>query len=75
MTYSDIKRKVFVTYSYLDDQTVGRFLNRWTYREGVFVPKVLGVSDKDDFIDSANPDYVMSQIHEDISVILQSRSF
>jgi hypothetical protein len=41
---------------------VDAFIDQWATRQGVFIPKALGVSNNDDFIDSTNPEYVMSQI-------------
>jgi hypothetical protein len=58
------KRKVFITYSHFDELTVSQFINYWAYHEEVFIPKALGVRDNDNFIDSDNPDYVMSQIRQ-----------
>lgn len=58
------KRNVFVSFFQGDRTEVDAFINRWAYREGVFTPKVLGVSGNDDFINSDNPEYVMSRIRE-----------
>lgn len=41
-----------------------QFLDRWATREQVFIPKVLGVTSGDDFIDSSNADYVMGRIRD-----------
>jgi hypothetical protein len=43
---------------------VDDFVDKWAYREDIFTPKVLGVSSNDDFINSDNPEYVMSKIRE-----------
>ncbi len=64
MTYYDIKRKVFISLHQKDRNEVDNFIERWANREGVFIPKALGVSDNDDFINSTNPEYVMSKIRE-----------
>ncbi len=41
----DIKRKVFISFHQKDRKEVDDFIERWADREGVFIPKVLGVSD------------------------------
>ena len=58
------RRKVFVSYCQRDRTEVESFVKRWTETEQVFIPKALGISDTDDFIDSDNPDYVMGQIRK-----------
>ncbi len=55
-------RTVFVSFSHLDQQSVDDFIVTWTENERVFIPKILGVGDEDDFINSDNPEYVMAQI-------------
>ena len=62
MPYYGTKRKVFISFHQKDRREVDDFIDRWAVREGLFIPKALGVSDNDDLIDSGNPDYVMSQI-------------
>jgi hypothetical protein len=64
MAYTGIKRKLFITYSHLDEPSVAQFINYWAYREGVFIPKALGVQDADDFINSNDTEYVMSRIRQ-----------
>ncbi len=64
MPYGGIKRKVFVSYSHLDDSIVEGFVNSWAYRENVFIPKVVGVRDTDNFINSDDTEYVMSKIRD-----------
>jgi|SRR5215216_429883 len=59
-----LRRKVFVSYSHLDEKAVKNFIERFSGPTGVFIAKALGVSDKDDFINSTNTDYVMSKIRE-----------
>ena len=58
-----IKRDVFIS-SFHDgnQQEVDEFIYRWAKLEGVFTPKALGTFHNDDFIDSDNTDYVMSEI-------------
>lgn len=58
------KRKVFISFFQGDRKEVDEFIDRWANREGVFIPKVLGVSGNEDFINSNNPEYVMSQIRD-----------
>lgn len=60
----DTRRKVFVSYHHGDEVEVKNFIKHWTETNKVFIPRMLGVSDEDDFIDSDDPDYVMSQIRE-----------
>ena len=59
-----MSRKVFVSFHQKDRKEVDDFIEIWATRQGVFIPKVLGVSDNDDFINSTNPEYVMSKIRE-----------
>tara|TARA_Y100000296_G_C5068480_1_gene203599 strand:- start:67 stop:606 length:540 start_codon:yes stop_codon:yes gene_type:complete len=56
------KRKVFISHYKGDRKAVDDFINKWTKDNDVFTPKVLGASDNDDFIDSTDTAYVMSQI-------------
>lgn len=55
------KRKCFVSYYSGDALEVNRFLA--DFRD-VFIPKVIGVSDGDAFINSEDSDYVMGKIRE-----------
>ena len=59
MTYSGVRRKVFLSHYGGDRAAVGRFIDKWS---SVFIPKQLGVYTNEDFINSDNGDYVMSQI-------------
>lgn len=54
-----IRRKVFISYFHADQEEVEEFIDEW---EDVFIPKAIGVSDIEDFIDSNDPAYVMTQI-------------
>lgn len=56
------QRKVFVSYSHLNQVEAERFVGQFSGPNGVFIAKALGVSDRDDFIRSDNPAYVMQQI-------------
>lgn len=53
------RRKCFISYFSEDIDQVREFLKDYG---DVFIPKEIGVSDADDFIDSTNTDYVMSKI-------------
>ncbi len=56
-----IRRIVFVSHSHLHETETKQFLQDF---RGVFVEKHIGVSDRDDFIASTDPDYVMRRIRE-----------
>lgn len=59
------KRKVFISYHHDDQREVDEFIDRFAYREGVFIPKMLGTGGiENDLINSTNPVYVMSQIRQ-----------
>lgn len=60
----DIRRKVFISHYKDDKDEVEAFIDKFCDVEQVFIPKVLGANDNDDFIKSTNTDYVMSQIRE-----------
>ncbi|MBI4825212.1 MAG: TIR domain-containing protein [Nitrospirae bacterium] len=64
MSLYGISRKVFISFHQKDRGEVDDFIKRWANREGVFIPKALGASDNDDFVNSTNPEYVMSRIRE-----------
>jgi hypothetical protein len=65
MPYYGTKRKVFISFYQGNRQEVDDFIDHWASREGIFIPKALGASyDQDDFINSDNPEYVMSQIRD-----------
>jgi homoaconitase/3-isopropylmalate dehydratase large subunit len=57
------KRDVFIS-SFHDGngQEVDDFIYRWAHVGGVFTPKAIGTFHNDDFINSDNPEYVMSEI-------------
>ncbi|HEX5763763.1 MAG TPA: TIR domain-containing protein [Solirubrobacterales bacterium] len=56
------RHKCFLSYHAQDAAEVVTFLEDFGH---VFIPRVIGVSDEDDFIDSANTDYVMDSIREE----------
>jgi hypothetical protein len=55
------RHKCFVSFHHADDSEAASFIDHF---EDGFIPRVLGVSDEDDFIDSTDTDYVMEQIRE-----------
>jgi hypothetical protein len=55
------RHKCFVSFHHADEMDAERFIDDF---EKAFYPRVLGVSDEDDFIDSDDTDYVMDQIRE-----------
>ncbi len=55
------RHKCFVCYHHDDQTEVETFLDSY---EAAFIPRVLGVSDEDDFIKSTDTDYIMDQIRE-----------
>lgn len=56
-----VRRKCFVSYYGGDTTAVDKFIEDFG---DIFIPKVIGTSDGDDFINSNNSDYVMSKIRE-----------
>ena len=56
------KRKVFISFYQKDRLEVDAFIHQWTIVEGVFIPRALGTYDNEDFINSDDTEYVMSQI-------------
>jgi len=54
-----IRRKVFISHFKGDRNEVDAFINCFN---AVFIPKVLGANDNDDFINSADTNYVMQHI-------------
>jgi hypothetical protein len=57
-----IRRNVFISSFHADREEVDDFLERWGTIEKVFTPKALYTYDNEDFINSSNTDYVMSEI-------------
>lgn len=55
------RHKCFLSYHSDDAGEVIDFIDQFGH---VFIPKVIGVSDEDDFIDSEATDYVMNRIRE-----------
>jgi len=59
-----VRRKVFISHYSGDRVEVDEFIDRFANREDVFMPRVLGANDNDEFIESNNPEYVMTQIRQ-----------
>jgi len=64
MIYQGIKRRVFISHYGGDKNEVDAFIDNFANKQGVFTPYVLGANDNDDFINSTDTDYVMTQIRE-----------
>lgn len=64
MVYNKIRRKVFISHYKGDRDEVDAFINEFGIQKKVFHPYVLGANDNDEFIDSTNPIYVMTQIRK-----------
>jgi len=64
MPYYGTRRKVFFSFHHGDQTEVEDFIYNWSEKENVFIPRALGTFDNDNFINSNNPDYVMSQIRQ-----------
>lgn len=61
MTCHGTRHKVFISHYKGDLKEVDNFVKRF---EKVFIPYILGANDNDDFINSSNPEYVMTQIRK-----------
>lgn len=55
------RRKCFISHYSADKIEVDKFIEDFS---DIFIPKAIGVTNGDDFIDSDDPDYVMSRIRE-----------
>ena len=55
------RRKCFVAYHAADSAGVAEFVDKFG---AVFIPKVIGVSDSDPFVESEDTDYIMDKIRE-----------
>lgn len=60
-TTEPIRRVVFISHSHLHESETKQFLKDF---QGVFSPRLIGARNQDDFIESADPDYVMRRIRE-----------
>lgn len=59
--YNNIRRTVFISHYKGDRKEVDDFIRRFS---SVFIPKVLGANDNDEFINSRDTDYVMNCIRK-----------
>jgi hypothetical protein len=64
MAYTGIKRRVFISHYSDDNKEVDAFIETFANQEKVFTPYVLGANENDDFINSTDTDYVMTQIRK-----------
>ena len=64
MVDEPMRRKVFISHYKGDRKAVDAFIKKWTDEQRVFIAKALGTFDNEDFINSTNTDYVMSQIRK-----------
>ncbi|WP_216628288.1 TIR domain-containing protein [Paenibacillus germinis] len=64
MAYRGLRRKVFISHYKGDRNEVDAFIQKFANEEKVFLPYVLGANDNDEFINSSNPEYVMTQIRK-----------
>ncbi len=55
------RHKCFLSYHAADADEVEAFLDDFGH---VFIPRTVGVTEEDDFIDSSNTDYIMDRIRE-----------
>ncbi|WFE47090.1 TIR domain-containing protein [Verrucosispora sp. WMMD1129] len=55
------RRKCFISYHHADQAEVEEFVESFGH---LFIARIIGVSDEDDFIDSKDTDYVMDCIRE-----------
>jgi hypothetical protein len=61
MSYTDVRRKVFISYHH-GDQAEAEQLVRRCEQLKLFIPRMLNASYAEDLINSNNPEYVMAQI-------------
>jgi hypothetical protein len=60
-TVTAVRHKCFLSYHSIDAEEVLRFVDAY---DGVFIPKAIGVSEDDPYIESDDVDYVMQRIRE-----------
>jgi hypothetical protein len=56
-----VRHKCFISFHQADEDEVVHFIETF---EEVFIPRVLGVSDEDEFVDSSDTNYVLRAIRE-----------
>lgn len=59
-----VRRKCFISYYHADREEMNDFVSDFDHADDCFIARGLGQEMTDDIIDSANPDYVMSQIRK-----------
>ena len=64
MAWSGIKRRVFISHYKGDKLEVENFIETFANQLQIFTPYVLGANNNDDFIESNNPEYVMTRIRQ-----------
>ena len=64
MPWSGVRRRVFISHYSGDRTEADAFVERFANQLRIFTPYVLGANANDDFINSTNTDYVMTQIRE-----------
>lgn len=64
MTYTGVKRRVFVSHYSGDRAEVDQFIQTFANEQKVFTPYALGANENDDFVKSTDPAYVMTQIRK-----------
>lgn len=62
MAWTRIKRRVFISHYRGDRDEVDAFIQHFANELGIFTPYVLGANENDEFIDSTDTNYVMTQI-------------
>lgn len=60
---NNIKRKVFISYYHGDQQYVNKFISDFS---DIFIPKAVGIKERDFEFDSSNPQYIMRKIREQV---------
>lgn len=60
--YAGTRHRVFISHYKGDRKEVDDFVKIFANEGKVFTPYVLGANDNDEFINSSNPEYVMTQI-------------
>ena len=56
-----VRRKCFISYHAADADEVTTFVQKF---EDVIIPKIIGVTDDDPWVDSTNTDYIMDKVRE-----------
>ena len=64
MPYLGTKRRVFISHYKGDSREVEAFIDYFANQQKILTPYVLGANNNDDFIESTNTNYVMTQIRK-----------